>query len=931
METLPPFLAQALATDTSLSERTNLLRLQRVFTISYAVVVLLTLGLYGYYALRHWHDQHQRLNRQLAFNTQLLTGATNGRLQQYAVLSNSLAMSIRRNPQLLQQPQDLQQRLQEAQASLEGIAVIRVVDADGRVLGATAQLGPEYELRNNPLIWAQLLTARQTGRTVVGPLVRLPTLGGRWVLPQLQYYPARQGAPAFWIGIGVERDALNRLWVSLTNRARTQDALRKSEAFLLVRQDGYVLARWPDVPASRFQAFYTRPQTGALMQSLQAHPDRSEMPFSGVVHSINQDRLGYWIRVQPQASDLTVAVTLPASELTAAYWSSIVPTTVAALALLSVLTLAYALLRLRIRVEAQAIDARHQTLLSYNEHLRQLAEHDYLTKLPNRRYLMAQLGRLCDAAQREHSLRFAVGILDLDDFKRVNDTYGHEQGDLFLKILATTLQNVLREDDTLVRLGGDEFAVILHGIAQERDALTACQRLLDRARALIALNNQNAIQVTASLGLAIWPDDGAEPDALLRHADQAMYAAKQAGKNLLQRYHPEMEAQAHARQNAYDLLEQALSQQWLSLHYQPILCISGADAGRITGVEALLRVQHPEQGLLAAQTFISALDAPHLARPIGRWVLQQAMGQAQYWNARGLSLGMMINISAVHFLSPDWLADLQEALNAHPGLTPAQIKIEITESGALRDLEVAARVMQLSTSAGVRIALDDFGQGETTLRYLQRLPAHTIKIDQSFVRDMIDDPHDYAIVVGLLDMASLLGLITVAEGVEAEGAMQLLASMGCTHAQGYGIARPMPAEALPDWLAQWKPPALPRPIMRVMPNLPEIQRQRFSRLLVAAQGSGRFPQHVTQRDAERYCHLGQWLNGTGQFFYGADPRYADFHRRHTLIHELARRARTAADAGDHALAMQLIRDAQDVNDALLQDLLALSTVTPPAN
>ncbi|WP_169836768.1 putative bifunctional diguanylate cyclase/phosphodiesterase [Thiomonas intermedia] len=929
METLPPLLAQALETDNSQSERTHLQRLQRLFSISYAVVILVTLALFGLYALQHWRNERQKLNHRLAFNAQLLAGATDGRLQQYAVLSDSLAMSIRRNPRLLNDASALQLRLRQAQAALEGITVIRVVDADGQILGSTAPLGPSFELRNNPLIWTQLLNAQQSGHMVVGPLVRLPTMNRR-VLPQLQFYPASGETPAFWIGIGIERMAFNRLWVSLARQNQRDDALREAEGFLLVRQDGYVLARWPDVPRDRIDAFYGHPQTGALVRSLQDHPDKAEMSFAGVVHSVNQRRVGYWIRIQPNAPDLAVAVSLPYATLVAAYWTSLIPTLVAALALLTILALTYLFLLGRMRAESLAIDERHETLLSYNEHLRQLAERDYLTKLPNRRYLMAQLGRLSDAAQRERGQRFAVGILDLDDFKRVNDTYGHHEGDQFLKILASKLQNVLRDDDTLVRLGGDEFAVILHHIAQERDALNACQRLLDSARTLIELSNQNAIQVTASLGLAIWPDDGMAPDALLRHADQAMYAAKQAGKNVLQRYQPDMEAQAQARQNAYDLLEQALSQQWLSLHYQPILCISGAEAGRITGVEALLRIRHPEQGVLAAQTFISALDAPHLARPVGRWVLQQAMGQAQYWNAQGLNLGMMVNISAVHFLSPDWLSDLSEALTAHPGLQPAQVKIEITESGALRDLDVAARVMMNSTHAGVRIALDDFGQGETTLRYLQRLPAHTIKIDQSFVRDMIDDPHDYAIVVGLLDMASLMGLITVAEGVEGDGAMQLLASLGCTHAQGYGIARPMPAEALPGWIAQWQPPTFPKPIMRVMPNLPEIQRQRFLRLRAAAQGDGEFPQNVMMRDAERYCHLGQWLNGSGQFFYGADPRYADFHRRHALIHELARRARAAADAGDHKLALQLVLNAQAINDALLQDLQTLATTTPPS-
>ncbi|MCE1163745.1 MAG: hypothetical protein LWW80_12465, partial [Thiomonas sp.] len=337
METLPPLLAQALETDNSLSERTQLQRLQRLFSISYVLVILVTLTLFGLYALQHWRNERQKLIHRLAFNTQLLAGATDGRLQQYAVLSDSLALSIRRHPHLLSDASALQLRLRQAQAALEGIAVIRVVGANGQVMGSTAELGPGFELRNNPLIWTQLLNAQQTGKMVVGPLVRLPTPNRR-VLPQLQFYPASGEAPAFWIGIGIERMAFDRLWVSLTRQNHRDDALREAEGFLLVRQDGYVLARWPDVPSDRIDAFYGHPQNGVLVRTLQDHPDKAEMAFSGVVHSVNQKRVGYWIRMQPNAPDLAVAVSLPYATLVAAYWMSLIPTLVAALALLAVLT-----------------------------------------------------------------------------------------------------------------------------------------------------------------------------------------------------------------------------------------------------------------------------------------------------------------------------------------------------------------------------------------------------------------------------------------------------------------------------------------------------------------------------------------------------------------------------------------------------------------
>ncbi|MHB1668258.1 EAL domain-containing protein [Thiomonas sp.] len=919
METLPPVLAQAIDPDGSQTERTDLLRVRSLFALGYAICMMLTLVLFGVYAILHWQAQQRSLNTRLASNAQLLASATQGRLGQYTVLADALAASLRRNPRLLANPAKLEHRLMQARTGMAGTAILRVVDAQGVILGATAALGPAFELRNTPQIWAGLLQARSLGRPVVGPLVRVPALG-MWVLPQVHFYPAKGQTPAFWIGVGIDREAFNRFWGGLMSRQMGSNRLRQSEAFILVRQDGYVLARWPDVPAAQFTAYYTRPQTGILVRSLQANEGLSGTAFHGVVHSINQERRGYWARLGPGAPDLAVSVSLPASVLWSDYWRTLAPTAAAALLILATLTLAYVLLQQRMRTEAQAINARHEALLSYNGQLRQLADKDYLTALPNRRYLMAQLGRLCDAGAREEALRFAVAILDLDDFKRVNDTRGHTEGDKFLKVLSRRLQQALREGDVIVRLGGDEFAILLQGLTQGCDAMQACQRLVDCARTRVELNPQDAVQVTASLGLALYPEDGTEPEALLRHADQAMYAAKLGGKNLVQRFAPRMEEAAHAQQSAFDLLRQALTEHWLCLHYQPVVGISGREVGRVIGVEALLRIRHPEQGVLAAQSFISALDAPHLARPVGRWVLQQALGQAQFWNAQGLELRVMVNISTLHFLDSAWLDDLREALAGHPGVRPGQIEIELTESGALRDLDLAAEVMRASVAAGVRVALDDFGQGETTLRYLQRLPTHAIKIDQAFVRDMIDDPRDYAIVAGLLHITTLMGLFTVAEGVEDLDTLNLLASLGCSYAQGYGIARPMPAEELPAWIQAWRPPILPRLSVHASPNLPEIQRQRFTRLYAAAEGSIPFPQRVMEADAERFCHLGQWLHGAGQFFYGNDPRYADFHRRHAQIHALARRAKVAADAGDHAEALSLVRQAQVINDALVDEV-----------
>lgn len=919
---LPPILAQAVDRAEDADPAVDLRRLRRLFAWGYGACLALTLGLYALFAWHQYGAERERLDAQLAFDTRLLASATAGRLGQFTTLSDAVARDIRRNPQLLGDPASLRQRLLAAQADMPGVAVIRVVSAQGQVLSATSDLGAGFEMRNNPQIWAVLLRARSSGRVQLAPLTYVPALG-RWVLPQLRWYPPAGGAPGFWVGVGIDRNDFSRFWAGMMNRQMRAESVREAEGFVLVRQDGWVLARWPDVPAERFQGFYGRPQNGILVRTLQESEGRGEGAYEGVVHSLHQYRLGYWIRLGGEFPGLAVSVSVPQPTLWQGYLRALLPTTVAAALIGLMLTVAYLLLRQRLRGEERAIAARHQALLDYNAQLRQLAEHDYLTSLPNRRYLMAQLRRLCG-----ETARFAVGLIDLDDFKQVNDTRGHAEGDQFLKLLARRLQGVLREGDTLVRLGGDEFAVLLLGVNQERDALIACQRVLDTARTRLELSPRDAVQVTASIGVAVYPEDGTNPQDLMRHADLAMYDAKQAGKNIVRRFAPRMAQAALDQQAAYDLLRQALAQEWLRLYYQPVLGLCGPDAGKIVGVEALLRILHPERGLLPAQSFVSALDAPHLARPVGRWVLQQALGQAQFWNAQGLVLRMMVNISPQHFLGPDWLDDLREVMAGHPGVRREQVKIEITESGAMRDLASARRLMEASAAQGVQLALDDFGQGETTLRYLQHLPLQVIKIDQAFVRDMIDDPRDYAIVSGLLHMAMLLGVTAVAEGVEDLVTLNLLAAQGCSQAQGYGIARPMPAEDIAGWIAGWRPPVLDPVQSLARPNLPAIQRQRFARLRAAAAGRVPFPQRVTEANAEQTCHLGLWLNGTGRFFFGHNPGYAALHEQHARIHALGRLAKIAAEAGNPAEAQRLIAEAEAINDALLAALARMDPLGP---
>ncbi|WP_241799109.1 putative bifunctional diguanylate cyclase/phosphodiesterase [Acidithiobacillus caldus] len=423
------------------------------------------------------------------------------------------------------------------------------------------------------------------------------------------------------------------------------------------------------------------------------------------------------------------------------------------------------------------------------------ATHDALTGLPNRTLFLDRLAH--DRAQAtRHERQLAVGILDLDGFKLVNDRFGHAAGDALLQEMAQRLQTKMRSGDTLARMGGDEFGLLLTDITQIDEVEHACARMLEALRTPFHLPGGEEVPLSASIGLTSYPLDDSSPADLLRHADLALYAAKAAGRDCFRWFDWPMDKRQEEAMEVRKMLENALDRGHLLLHYQPVVEI---DNGPI-GVEALLRLDHPERGLLSPAAFASALDAPRLARRIGCFVLASAFAQAQTWHRQGLPLRVSVNIGAHHLLDQRFLADLQAALDAHPDLPPSSVEIEITETAPLLDFAVAQDTLAACNRLGVRIALDDFGTGNASLTYLQKLPAQTIKIDQSFVRDIINDPKDYAIVTGVVASARLLGLEVIAEGVETTEHAVLLSHLRCHCLQGYAIARPMAPEAIPDWI-----------------------------------------------------------------------------------------------------------------------------------
>jgi diguanylate cyclase (GGDEF)-like protein/PAS domain S-box-containing protein len=435
--------------------------------------------------------------------------------------------------------------------------------------------------------------------------------------------------------------------------------------------------------------------------------------------------------------------------------------------------------------------------------LERMAYHDPLTQIPNRVLFSDRLQQALAHGERTNGI-IGVCYLDLDGFKPINDTMGHEAGDQLLIQLAHRLRGSMRIGDTIARFGGDEFAILLCDLQSPEE----CCQTMDRLLSLISspyLINGESVTVSASAGLTICPPDEAKPDLLLRHADQAMYQAKLGGKNVYHVYNPEQDRQTRARHEALDSIQAGLQNHEFRLYYQPKVNMR---QGKIIGFEALIRWQHPELGLRGPMEFLPVVENHDISVDIGEWVIEEALRQMQQWQRQGIYLPVSVNINARHLMQPNFTVRLTEMLAKSPNMPSSMLELEITESASLEDFaSVSALIDQCRSELGVTFSLDDFGAGYSSLTYLRRLPADVVKIDQSFVRDMLRDPEDLAIVAGVISLAREFNRKVIAEGVEtAEHGVKLLA-MNCELAQGYGIARPMPAAAVPDWVDNYEPDA----------------------------------------------------------------------------------------------------------------------------
>jgi diguanylate cyclase (GGDEF)-like protein len=434
------------------------------------------------------------------------------------------------------------------------------------------------------------------------------------------------------------------------------------------------------------------------------------------------------------------------------------------------------------------------------QEMRRMAHFDALTGLPNRLLLSDRLQQgLINTERRDRML--AVAYLDLDGFKAINDAHGHAVGDRLLLQLAERLNLCLREVDTFARLGGDEFVAVLTDLENVEASVPVLERLLHHAAQTIHVDSHK-LHVSASIGVTYFPQKSAvDAEQLLRQADQAMYHAKLLGKNRYAVFDSDNDLSVRGHHASLERIRQALASDEFVLYYQPKVNMRSR---AFVGVEALIRWQHPQDGLLAPGQFLPLIENNLLAVRVGEWVIDQALQQLMRWQQAGTLVPISVNVGALQLQQHDFTDHLQQALAKYPDYQPYSLELEILETSALEEIEQVSRLITQCAALGVGFALDDFGTGYSSLTYLNRLPIPTIKIDQSFVRDMLRDRDNRSILDGILWIMRQLNRSVIAEGVETLEHGRMLMDLGCEFAQGYGIARPMPAEQLAAWLVQWQ-------------------------------------------------------------------------------------------------------------------------------
>jgi diguanylate cyclase (GGDEF)-like protein len=443
------------------------------------------------------------------------------------------------------------------------------------------------------------------------------------------------------------------------------------------------------------------------------------------------------------------------------------------------------------------IEEREETLKERQKHLQQLAHFDNLTQLPNRVLYSDRLLQSILQAQRTEQ-KVAIRFIDLDHFKDINDSVGHRIGDLLLKDVAARLLSIVRISDTVARMGGDEFTILLPNISHRDNANTVADKIVKHLSQPYQLESEE-LYISASVGVAIFPDDGITVDELLKNADTAMYQAKSNGKNMYRFYSLDMLAIAKNRITIMNNLHHAIERNELILHYQPKMNMA---RDRMVGAEALMRWQHPEMGIIPPDRFIPLAEETGLIIPMGEWALRRVCLQIREWQEQGYSPCIIaVNVSPIQFKRHNFFETVRDIID-ETGIDPSLLELEVTESTIMQDMGSTIKTLRALKDLGIAISIDDFGTGYSSLSNLKRFPIDTLKIDKSFIVNIANNVDDKAIVSAIISMAKSLGLNIIAEGVETEAQLSFLSEQGCNEIQGYLFSKPLPAELLIQFMCK---------------------------------------------------------------------------------------------------------------------------------
>lgn len=525
-------------------------------------------------------------------------------------------------------------------------------------------------------------------------------------------------------------------------------------------------------------------------------------------------------------------------------------------------------------------------LKTHEKELEDMARLDSLTRLPNRSSFLGKLSQELETAAKNHS-RVAVLFLDLDGFKAINDSYGHQVGDLVLKRIAMQLRETIRFKDVIARAGGDEFLLMLPNLADEDLCRPMLSRLLAAASTPMPYDDVE-LSLSASIGVSFFPDQGQHPEQLIRQADHAMYQSKQQGRNCYTYFRETQDEAEHPRSENILQLEEAIPKQQLRVYYQPKVDLH---TGLIKGYEALVRWQHPEQGLLNPVTFVDDIEKHQVFVEMDLWVLKTVFEHLSAWNAQGFHTAIGVNVSAKQLQNPRFPKQVKALLEQHPDIQPNQIEFEILESSALQDLDSASETVLEFRAMGIEFALDDFGTGFSTLKRLQRLPVKSLKIDTGFVLDMLHNTSSLRLVKAILALSDAFNLHTVAEGIENQALGVMLIRLGCQYGQGYGIARPMPMAEVMPWHKHWQYPECWRQAS-IETNGPE------EHLLIAEVEHRTWMQSFLRHaDADvsklpemnsTECNFGRWCQTEAYARYSDHPVFSELLATHHQLHLVAR-------------------------------------------